>query len=88
MQILPILEYPTVIDDHHESLFRCYHILDLVEDLLAKQTPPEVILSIVQELREAERKEVVWGDLMDAGLIPKGYQPGEHYIIPPPRPQE
>jgi hypothetical protein len=56
LRILKIIEYPTVINAKHESLYRSYHILDLVEILLQEGTPPRIALAILRELRLARGK--------------------------------
>lgn len=51
--LLQVLKIPTSINKYHESLLRSYHILLLVEQLLKENTPPQVVLAILQELRQA-----------------------------------
>ncbi len=47
-------DYPTTLrinkHGYHESLFRSYHILNKVKELLSKNTPQEVILEIIAEI--------------------------------------
>lgn len=54
LNILDIPENPTVINGVHESLYRSYHILNLVVALLEKNVPPEVVLAIIVELRNVQ----------------------------------
>jgi hypothetical protein len=37
----------------HESVLRAFHVVDKVKDLLAKNTPAEVILEIIEDLMGA-----------------------------------
>jgi hypothetical protein len=50
-KITEIAKYPTVISKVHESVYRSYQILLLVERLLLDGTPPEVVSQIISELR-------------------------------------
>lgn len=45
---------PTVLDNKHESLYRSYHTLQLVKDLLEKGTPSEVVLGIIGEIENLQ----------------------------------
>ena len=68
MKLLDILSEPTVYNNVHESIYRSWHILNAVEWLLERNTPPEVVLSIVRELRAHEA----------AGPIPEPYDVDGH----------
>ena len=57
--ILQVLEYPTVVDNNHESVYRSYQVLELAEDLLERYTPPDVVLFIIRELRQYPKKGCV-----------------------------
>jgi len=35
----------------HESLLRSYHIVQKVQELLVQETPPAIILEIIEDLR-------------------------------------
>ena len=41
---------PTVLNNMHESLFRSYHALRKIKELLAKGTPGDVVLAIISEI--------------------------------------
>lgn len=41
---------PTVLNNMHESLFRSYHSLRMIKELLAKGTPGDVVLAIISEI--------------------------------------
>jgi len=36
MKLFDVLQYPTTVNKVHESLYRSYHILERVEELLAR----------------------------------------------------
>lgn len=72
MNILNIVNEPTTVNDIHESVYRSYHILNLVEDLLGRGVPSDVILELLRELREAPRKEVAWEELDDSSARRRG----------------
>lgn len=57
MKILEIVELPTTINNVSESCYRSYAILEMTIELLKKETPAEVILSLIQEMREVPRIE-------------------------------
>jgi hypothetical protein len=65
-KLLDIMQMPTVIDKIHESPFRSWHILNYVETLLERDTPPDVVLEIVRSLRTAPKVETTWEELKDA----------------------
>lgn len=48
---------PTVLDNKHESLYRSYHTLQLVKELLEKGTPGEVVLAIIGEVENLQSLE-------------------------------
>lgn len=64
LNILQIPSYPTVVGDVHESVYRAYAILGIVEHLLEEETPPRVVLAILQELRRIENLEVAKIELL------------------------
>jgi len=49
--IFAVQHFPTVVDNQHESLFRAYHILQIVEWLLKENAPPLVVLALLTEMR-------------------------------------
>ena len=51
MKCFDIRRLPTSLDMTHESVYRSYHILEKVVELLNKETPPAVILEIIEDLR-------------------------------------
>lgn len=59
MKIALIKELPSVIgagpnsSRYHESLFRSYHILLKVKELLELGTPQKVILEIIEDIENA-----------------------------------
>ena len=59
MNVLDIAQMPTVINNNHESLYRCYHTLDKVKGLLEIGTPPDVILEIIETIDRAALER--WG---------------------------
>ena len=50
MKISEIMKFPTTIDNNHESLYRCYHILDKVKFWLKETWGRESILELIEEL--------------------------------------
>jgi len=52
LAICAIQKYPTSIDHVHESLFRSYHILSLIEKLLTENVPGNITLKVMRELRD------------------------------------
>lgn len=40
----------------HESIYKSYHALQRVKDLLRKGTPPAVVLEFIDEMGYGERK--------------------------------
>jgi hypothetical protein len=61
-----IADRPTVVNRVHESVYRNWLILDYIEWLLAHNTPPDVVLSIVRDLRALAHKETSLSGLGDA----------------------
>ena len=51
MKIIEILKMPTVDNKIHESIFRCYHILEKVEYYLACDVPRFIILELIEEMK-------------------------------------
>ena len=49
---------PTVINGMHESLYRSYFILNIVEELLKHNTPALVVLNMLSEMRMVDGKEM------------------------------
>ncbi len=39
---------------YHESSFRAYHIVQKVQDLLRRGTPPDVVLELIREMEGGE----------------------------------
>ncbi len=48
---------PTSVNGVHQSVYRAYHILSIVQKLLAGETPSDVVLTILHELRSLPPKE-------------------------------
>lgn len=51
MKIKEIIKQPTTIDNNHESLFRCYHILDKVKEWLDLGMPTHLVSDLIEELK-------------------------------------
>ena len=45
-----ITEMPTVIDNTHESVYRCYHVLNHVKIMLERGDSVETIMEIINIL--------------------------------------
>lgn len=50
MDLFEIVNFPTVVENNHESVLRSYHILQKVKDYLQDGVPHKVILEIIEEL--------------------------------------
>ena len=48
--IIEIMNTPTRVDNIHQSIYRSHRILDYVKELLDKNTPPEVIRTLISAL--------------------------------------
>lgn len=51
MKCFDIRRMPTTLDMVHESVFRSYHVLEKVQELLRQQTPARVILEVIEDLQ-------------------------------------
>ena len=51
LNIYKLVTIPTVVNGIHESVYRNAAILDIVEQLLKRKTPPLVVLDLLQEMR-------------------------------------
>jgi hypothetical protein len=51
LQLYDMGKWATSIDKNHESLFRSWHILSLVEKLLHEGVPPSVILGLIDHCK-------------------------------------
>jgi hypothetical protein len=62
MTLAEIRDLPTVLGTGpngnrvHESIFRNYHCVQKVRELLRKETPPSVILEIIDDIMDAPMK--------------------------------
>ena len=56
--IYEIENFPTVIERRHESCYRAYHILDIIEALLEARTPQDVVSELLRQMRGLPGKEV------------------------------
>jgi len=54
MMLEEIRELPTLSNNIHESVFRSYHILNKVLELIERGDSKETILEIVEDLRKNE----------------------------------
>lgn len=65
MTLDEIRKTPTIIDTGansgrvHESVLRSFFILEKVQELLTKQTPAEVILELIADMRGAPGSDFV-----------------------------
>lgn len=50
-RIREIAAMPTVHNNVHESVYRSYHILAYVEDLLRRGTPGDVVRDLLDEIK-------------------------------------
>lgn len=50
MNLRTVAEMPRVRNNMHESLFRSYHVLGLVKEMLQDGVPPKTILMIIESL--------------------------------------
>ena len=57
--IKEIRSYPTVHENIHESIFRSYHILEKVKELLEKKTSGDIVLELINEMEEPEEEETI-----------------------------
>jgi hypothetical protein len=53
MNILDICMIPTTHSNVHESVYRSYHIVQKVKELLQVGTPATVILELIQTMEDA-----------------------------------
>lgn len=58
MRLLDLQKEPTMIEHTHESLYRSYHILLTVEELLRRNVPNDVILDLLDEIRKLPPRKV------------------------------
>ena len=47
-----ILSFPTIINNNHQSLYRAYHILDYVLEMVKRGDSKETILETAQFMSE------------------------------------
>lgn len=52
MKIRDILSMSTVYGNIHESVYQSYHLLRTVEDLLRRGTSGDVVLELLDEIKE------------------------------------
>lgn len=64
MRLRDLEQFPTVLNTEtvapqriHESVFRCWHILNRVDELLEAGTPGPVLLDLLREMRELPHRE-------------------------------
>jgi hypothetical protein len=62
-QIQRVIQRPTTVNKVHESIYRSYAILDYAEWLLEHDTPPDVVLWIIRDLRRLENKDADLSEL-------------------------
>ena len=51
MKIKEIMDYPEIVDNVHESVYRSFQILEKVKYYLSKNVPPEIVLEIIEEMQ-------------------------------------
>lgn len=54
MNINEIKQMPTVYENIHESVFRRYHILNLVEAMLKRGDSKETIIELIRHIETGE----------------------------------
>lgn len=67
-RIKHIRQMPTVIDNRHESLNRSYQLMGYVRELLELDTPPSVVLEIMDACYEKDLPELhktTWEEMRD-----------------------
>ncbi len=63
MNLSEILEFPTTLDTGpngnrvHESVFRSYQCLEKVRELLRVESPPSVVIEIIDHIMEAPHRD-------------------------------
>jgi hypothetical protein len=57
MELKSIRERPTVIANNHESLYRCYSILECVLEMVKRGDSKETIFDVVSFLSAPEEKD-------------------------------
>lgn len=50
MELEKIKEMPTVVDNAHESIYKSYHVLEKVRQMLEREDSKETILEIIEFL--------------------------------------
>ncbi len=50
MKLFEIVNFPTVVENNHESVLRSYHILQKVKYYLKEEVPSKIILELIDEL--------------------------------------
>ena len=48
---------PTTYDNVHESVFRSYHILEKVKELIEQKTPAYVMIELINDMQDLESGE-------------------------------
>lgn len=71
MKLFELVKLPTSIDKKHESLYRAYHTLSLVQHWLAHEVPHEIILELLREIDREPHVEITSDDL-DSGKWGQG----------------
>ncbi len=51
MKCFDIRRMPTTLDNVRERVFRSYHVLGKVKELLEKETPTSVIIEVIDDLQ-------------------------------------
>jgi len=57
MKINEIMNMPTVINNTHQSVYRCYHTLQKVKDMLKRKDSQKSILNYIELLEKEELKQ-------------------------------
>lgn len=64
MRLSDIAKIPTTVNKVHESVYRSYHILNKVADLLHKGTPAQVVLELIAEMQDMPHVDVTWEQMV------------------------
>ena len=57
MKFSEIRKMPTTYDNVHESVFRSYHILEKVKELIEQKTPAYVMIELINDMQDLESGE-------------------------------
>lgn len=79
MKVSEICTRPTTLvvdgDGYHESILRSYAIVEKVRELLVADTPPSVVLELLDEMAQAPQTDLEKWRFMRKGPGPPDYLP-------------